>query len=129
MVHGNQGRAPHNRTSLTLEGELESLLRTKYYGFNLTHFQEMILECEGLWAGKNVIHRIARRRGLVKRPKRRQRKIHKPRVRLPSEGMLIQSDGSEHNWFSNFVCDLIVGIDDARSKIAEAGSSTCFQQI
>lgn len=117
LVHGNQGRAPHNRTSMAIEGELESLLRTKYYDFNLTHFQEMILEREGLRAGKNVIHRIARKHGLVKRPKRRQRQIHKPRVRLPSEGMLIQFDGSEHNWFSNFICDLIVGIDDATSKI------------
>jgi hypothetical protein len=103
-----------------LESELESLLRTKYYDFNLTHFQEAILEREGLRAGKNVIHRIARKHGLVKRPKRRQRKIHKPRVRLPSEGMLIQFDGSEHNWFSNFICDLIVGIDDATSKIVGA---------
>ena len=42
MIHGNQGRSPHNRTSMALEGELESLLRTKYYDFNLTHFQEMI---------------------------------------------------------------------------------------
>lgn len=117
MIHGNHGRSPHNRTSIVLEGELESLLRTKYYDFNLTHFQEMILEREGLRAGKNVIHRIARKHGLVKRPKRRQRKIHKPRIRLPSEGMLIQFDGSEHNWFSNFICDLIVGIDDATSKI------------
>lgn len=117
LIHGNQGRAPHNRTSAVLEAELESLLRTKYYDFNLTHFREMILEREGLRAGKNVIHRIARKHGLVKRPKRRQRKIHKPRVRLPCEGMLIQFDGSEHNWFSNFICDLIVGIDDATSKI------------
>ncbi|MEK7691455.1 MAG: hypothetical protein AAB425_10595, partial [Bdellovibrionota bacterium] len=120
VIHGNRGRVPHNRTDLTLEVELESLLRTKYYDFNLTHFREMILEREGLRAGKNVIHRIARKHGLVKRPKRRQRKIHKPRVRLPSEGMLIQFDGSEHNWFSNFVCDLIVGIDDATSKIVGA---------
>ena len=117
LVHGNQGRSPHNRTSLALEADLESLLCTKYYDFNLTHFREMILEREGLKAGKNVIHRIARKHGLVKRPKRRQRQIHKPRVRLPSEGMLIQFDGSEHNWFSNFICDLIVGIDDATSKI------------
>ena len=117
VIHGNSGRVPHNKTDLGLEEELTALLRTKYYDFNLTHFQEMILEREGLRAGKNVIHRIARKHGLVKRPKRRQRKIHKPRIRLPSEGMLIQFDGSEHNWFSNFICDLIVGIDDATSKI------------
>jgi len=117
LIHGNTGKVPYNKTSSALEDELTSLLRTKYYDFNLTHFREMILEREGLVAGKNVIHRIARKHGLVKRPKRRQRKIHKPRVRLPCEGMLIQFDGSEHNWFSNFVCDLIVGIDDATSEI------------
>ena len=117
LIHGNAGKVPHNKTGTVLEQELTALMRTKYYDFNLTHFREMILEHEGLRVGKNVIHRIARKHGLVKRPKRRQRKIHKPRVRLPSEGMLIQFDGSEHNWFSNFVCDLIVGIDDATSKI------------
>jgi transposase len=117
LVHGNAGKTPHNRTDKELEIELTALMRTKYYDFNLTHFKEMILEHEGISVGKNVIHRIASKHGLVKRPKRRQRRIHKPRVRLPSEGMLIQFDGSEHNWFSNFVCDLIIGIDDATSKI------------
>ena len=39
---------------------------------------------------------------------------------MPSEGMLVQFDGSEHNWFSNFICDLIVGIDDATSRIVGA---------
>lgn len=117
VIHGNHGKTPSNRTTEVLEAELEKLLRTKYYDFNLTHFREMIFEQEGLKAGKNIIHRIARKHGLVKRPKRRQRKIHKPRIRLPSEGMLIQFDGSEHKWFSNMICDLIVGIDDATSKI------------
>jgi len=117
VVHGNTGKEPHNKTSQQTEDEVTSLLRTKYYDFNLTHFREMIEEREGLKAGKNVIHRLACKHGLVKRPKRRSRKIHKPRVRLPSEGMLIQFDGSEHNWFSDFICDLIVGIDDATSKI------------
>jgi hypothetical protein len=80
----------------------------------------MIFEREGIQIGKNVIHRLAKANGLVKRPKRRPRKIHKPRIRMPSEGMLVQFDGSEHNWFSNFICDLIVGIDDATSKIVGA---------
>ena len=120
VLHGNQGRTPFNKTSETSEQELLQLLRTRYYDFNLTHFREMILEREGIRMGKNVIHRLARANGLVKRPKRRPRKIHKPRIRMPSEGMLIQFDGSEHKWFSNFICDLIVGIDDATSKIVGA---------
>ena len=119
-LHGNRGKAPHNKTPLVVENELLDLLRSKYYDFNLTHFMEMISENEGLSAGKNVIHRLARAHSLVKRPKRRPRKIHKPRIRFPQEGMLVQFDGSEHNWFANFICDLIVGIDDASSKIVGA---------
>lgn len=120
VLHGNLGKTPHNKTPLFLENELLSLLRSKYYDFNLTHFAEMIYENEGIRVGKNIVHRLAKSHGLVKRPKRRPRKIHKPRIRLPQEGMLVQFDGSEHNWFSNLVCDLIVGIDDASSKIVGA---------
>jgi hypothetical protein len=115
--HGNLGRTPVNKTSPDLEDQVLTLLKTKYYDFNLTHFGEMISQREGLVVGKNIIHRIARKGGLVKRPKRRSRKIYKPRVRFPAEGMLVQFDGSPHIWFANFISDLIVGIDDATSKI------------
>ena len=117
VLHGNKGKTPSNKTSESSENEVLLLLKTKYYDFNLTHFREMILEREGIQIGKNIIHRVARKNNLVKRPKRRPRKIHKPRIRMPAEGMLVQFDGSEHVWFSNFICDLIVGIDDATSKI------------
>ncbi len=73
---------------------------------------------EGIHVSKNVIHRIAKLNGLVKNPKRRSmKKTHKPRARLPTEGMLVPFDGSVHPWFNNFVCDLIGGIDDATGKI------------
>jgi hypothetical protein len=120
VLHGNHGKVPCNKTPEASEQEVVRLLRTQYYDFNLTHFREMILEREGIRMGKNIIHRLARANDLVKRPKRRPRKIHKPRIRMPSEGMLIQFDGSEHNWFSDIICDLIVGIDDATSKIVGA---------
>jgi hypothetical protein len=120
VLHGNLGKTPHNKTDSKLADELVSLLETEYYDYNLTHFKETIEEEEGIIVGKNVIHRLARSKNLVKRPKRRPRKIHKPRIRLPQIGMLIQFDGSEHNWFANIICDLIVGIDDATSKIVGA---------
>jgi hypothetical protein len=36
---------------------------------------------------------------------------------MPQEGMLIQFDGSEHEWFGGFKSDLIGGIDDATGKV------------
>ena len=115
--HGNHGKRPYNKTGSEIEALILKLLKTKYYDFNLTHFREMICVNEGIVIGKNILHRIATKNSLVKRPKRRPKKVYKPRPRFPSFGMLIQFDGSEHNWFSNLVCDLIVGIDDATGMI------------
>jgi hypothetical protein len=70
VKHGNFGKIPYNKTSLIVETDIKNLLRKDYYDFNLTHFREMILEKEGLKAGRNVIHRIAKLNGLVKNPKR-----------------------------------------------------------
>jgi transposase len=118
VKHGNIGKIPHNKTHEQLEAEVKTFLKNEYYDFNLTHFREMLEEKEGIIIGKNIIHRIASRNGLVKRPKRRSNiKKHKPRARLPAAGMLIQFDGSVHAWFNNIVCDLIGGIDDATGKI------------
>jgi len=66
---------------------------------------------------KDALHVIAKRHGLVKNPKRRGRRSHKPRPRLSRAGMMIQFDGSEHVWFGDVKCDLIGGIDDATGKV------------
>jgi len=121
VKHGNLGKKPVNKTNPELEMDILSLLKGKYYDFNLTHFKEMIEIHEGVKAGKNIIYRIASQNDLVKRAKRKSgRKLHKPRPRMPQEGMLVQFDGSEHVWFGNFESDLIGGIDDATGKVLGA---------
>ena len=121
VKHGNLGRIPYNKTSPEDEMDILALLKGDYNDFNLTHFKEMILLHEGVKAGKNIIHRIARKNNLVKRPKRKQgKKAYKPRPRMPREGMLIQFDGSEHEWFGGFKSDLLGGIDDATGVVVGA---------
>ncbi len=118
VKHGNSNKVPHNKTSAVVLEDIRSLLKNDYSDFNLTHFREMLIEKEGIKVGKNIIHRVARLHGLVKKTKRRSsKKIHKPRARLPNEGMLVQFDGSVHGWFGDTVCDLIGGLDDATGKI------------
>jgi hypothetical protein len=118
VKHRNLGRIPYNKTSLELEQDIHALLKGKYNNFNLTHFKEMIETYEGIKIGKNIIHRIASKNNLVKRPKRKlSRKSYKLRPRMPQEGMLVQFDGSEHEWFGGFKSDLIGGIDDATGKV------------
>ena len=119
-LHGNAGRIPHNKTPQELEVQLVDLLRHKYRNFNLTHFREKIEKLEKIRIKKDALHVIAKRHGLVKHPKRRGRRSHKPRPRLPKEGMMIQFDGSNHLWFGEDKTDLIGGIDDATGIVVAA---------
>ena len=113
VLHGNTGRDPHNKTPLETELLVLDLLKNKYLNFNLTHFLEKASKYDKLVIKKDALHVIARRHGLVKNPKRRGRRSHKPRPRLSKAGMMIQFDGSNHVWFGDVRCDLIGGIDDA----------------
>lgn len=134
-LHGNAGRIPHNKTTLEQEIQLVDLLKHKYQNFNLTHFREKIEKLENIKIKKDALHTIAKRHGLIKHPKRRGRRCHKPRPRLAREGMMIQFDGSNHVWFGEDKTDLIGGIDDA-TGIVVAGeffygetSNNCLKVI
>jgi hypothetical protein len=120
VIHGNCGKPPHNKTTIELEAKIVDLLKGKYRNFNLTHFLEMASKYDGIKAKKDVIHSIAKKHSLVKNPQRRGRRSHRPRARLPKEGMMIQFDGSQHNWFGDHKSDLIGGIDDATGKVVAA---------
>ena len=120
VKHGNQGRRPWNKTSDEITDDIKELLENDYKNFNLTHFREMLEIHEGIIVGKNIIHRVADKYGLVKRPKRRSGKVHSLRARMPQAGMLIQFDGSVHEWIKGIVCDLIGGIDDATGEVVGA---------
>lgn len=119
VFHGNSSKVPHNKQSADLEEKIVHLLRTKYSGFNLTHFREAVLEEEEeeLKIGKTYLQSIAKKHGLEKHKKRNSKRVHKPRPRHSQEGSLVQFDGSHHNWFGNLRSVLLVAIDDATGKI------------
>lgn len=120
VIHGNSGRDPANKTPEKIEALIVDLLTYKYQGFNVTHFYEMLVKNEKLKVSQSVVHRIARKHGLIKNPRRCKRRSFKPRPRMPQEGMLVQLDGSQHLWFGKVKTDLIAGIDDATGKILKA---------
>ena len=117
VKHKNSGRIPINKTPKELEEIVIDLLKSKYQGFNLTHFREMLEENEGIEIKKTTLEKWAKKHQLQKFKRRCYRTVHKPRARLPQEGMLVQFDGSKHRWFGGQVTDLIVAIDDATGKI------------
>ena len=103
LKHGNTGKVPVNNPPKTFKDELVKLLKGKYQDFIQSHFIEKIYDIDGIEIGKDALSRIAKENGLQKLSYRRKNNVHKPRVRLPREGMLLQFDGSEHKWFLNIV--------------------------
>ena len=119
-LHGNTGTVPTNKTTSKLEEKVIGLLKTKYQGFNLTHFREMLFIEENIEIKKTTLQTLAKKHGLEKHSRRPRKRIHKPRPRLPQEGMLVQYDGSAHRWFGGITSHLLLGIDDATGKILAA---------
>lgn len=119
-LHGNTGNIPVNKTSTGLEVTIVDLLKSKYEGFNLTHFRESILDDEKIEIKKTTLEKIARRHSLEKFPRRSNKRVHKPRPRMPQEGMLVQYDGSPHIWFGEESSVLLAAIDDATGTILSA---------
>lgn len=119
-LHGNTSNIPVNKTSLELEERIVNLLKGKYEGFNLTHFREKLEENEGVVIKKTTLQSIAKRHQLQKHPRRSRTKVHKPRPRMPQEGMLVQYDGSPHIWFGEESSVLLAAIDDATGTILAA---------
>ena len=48
VVHGNTGRAPINKIPESIKKEVQALIQTKYYDFNLQHLSELLSKNEGL---------------------------------------------------------------------------------
>jgi hypothetical protein len=91
---------------------------SKYTGFNQQHFTEK-LEEEGIELSRSSVRRILLKQGIQSPQKRRPPRHHSRRERYPQAGMLLQTDGSPHDWLEGRgprLC-LIGAIDDATGEV------------
>lgn len=117
VVHGNRGRSPVNKIPESLKKEVQSLIQTKYFDFNLQHLSELLEKNEGLAIKRETLRTWAHDIHHVKRAKRRRSRVRKYRERMESPGLMLQMDGSPHRWFGDEKSCLIAIIDDATSDI------------
>lgn len=120
LVHGNRGRTPINKSSEELLLHVGSLVRNKYFDFNMTHCREMLSEHEAVKIGYQSLRRLCHSINCVKRKKKIRRKNKYHRDRMACEGLLLQMDGSHHEWNGKEKWCLIGMIDDATSQIPYA---------
>ena len=77
------------------------LAQTRYPEVNHAHLSELLRDREGIDIGRTTLRRILVGAGL-KSPRHRPPPRHRVRPqRMPSEGMLIQVDGSHHRWLGD----------------------------
>jgi len=122
LAHGNRGRTPANALDGGLRGRVMELAGSTYAGCNTQHFTELLAEREGISLSRSSVRRILIENGVPRPRKRRPPKHRKRRERYPQEGMLVQIDGSRHDWLEGRGAwmTLIGAIDDATGKVLHA---------
>lgn len=123
-IHGNRGQTSARKLSRPTVTRIVELARGKYRGFNDHHLTESLADREGICVSRETVRRILRAEGLPSPRKRRPPRHRGRRLRRAAEGMLLQVDGSPHDWLEGRgpALTLIGAIDDATGRVPGA----CF---
>lgn len=122
LAHGNRGQKPNNRIDEEIRSEILKLAKDRYTDYNDSHLTEVLAEKHGLEVSRSTVRRIRRRAGQGSPRKRRPPRHRSRRERKPKAGMLLQTDGSRHDWLEGRGpwVTLIAYIDDATSEVMGA---------
>ena len=122
VVHGNRGRPCKRKIKATVVKRIVELAKGKYQGFNDHHLTEKLEEQEKINLSREKLRQLLRAHGIGSPKKRRGIKHRSRRERRAAEGMMLQVDGSPHDWLQGRglrLC-LIGAIDDATGKVMGA---------
>jgi transposase len=122
LVHGNRGRTSPRRLAESMRGRILDLVGETYVEINDTHLSELLAEREGIIISRSALRRLLRDAGRPSPRRRRAPKHRSRRDRMPQEGMLLQTDGSRHDWLGDRGPRLtLVGLmDDATGRVTGA---------
>lgn len=118
LVHRSRGKLSPNQWSSTNKKLLIALLQEEWQGFGPTFAAEKLEEIHQIKVSNETVRQTMIEAGLWQ-PKAARIKHRMRRERKPMLGIMIQLDGSPHDWFEGRAksCTLLVFIDDATSKI------------
>lgn len=122
LVHGNRGRPSTRRIDPGTRDRIIELRQEVYGEINDSHFVELLAEREGIVISRESLRGILRTSGIPSPRRRRPPLYRSRRPRLAAEGLLLQLDGSRHDWLEGRGPELaLVGaIDDATGKVPAA---------
>jgi hypothetical protein len=98
------------------------LARTTYARFNHQHLTEKLAEDHSIVLSRPTVHRILLAAGIPSPQPRRRRRFRRRRERMPLPGLLLQWDGSHHDWLEGRGPRLVLhgAIDDATNEVPAA---------
>jgi len=119
LGHGNRGRRSANAIPEELKQRVTMLARTRYADFNHTHMTEMLEEREGITLARSTVRQILVGAGLTSPRHCRPPRHRLRRERMLQEGMLVQMDGSYHDWLGDRGpwLTLLLAVDDATGTV------------
>lgn len=122
LVHGNRGRVSPRRLPDAVRERILELAADEYAGLNDSHLAELLAEREGIAIGRSSLQRLLREAGRPSPRKRRSPRHRSRRDRMPREGLLLQTDGSRHDWLEGRGpwLTLVGYIDDATGRVTGA---------
>ncbi len=122
LVHGNRGRVSPRRIDESTREQVRVLARGRYDGANDSHLAELLAERDGISLSRVSVRRILRAAGIASPRRRRPPRHRSRRDRMPQAGVLLQTDGSRHDWLAERGprLTLVAAIDDATGIITGA---------
>jgi transposase len=122
VVHGNRDRPAANRLPDEVRTRIIGLATGRYAGFNDTHLAEALERDEDIRVGRSSLARLLRAAGVHPARRRRAPRYRSRRERMPQAGLLVQVDGSPHDWLEGRGprLTLVGAIDDATGVIVGA---------
>jgi len=122
LMHGNRGRSANNRIDESVRVKIQARAEEEYQDYNDSHFTEELVEEHGVVVSRSTVRRIRRAIG-QKSPRTHRSPRHRSRrERKPKAGMLLQADGSRHDWLEGRGpwLTLVGYIDDASNEVQGA---------
>ena len=119
VAHGNRGRKPATTTCPRTQQKVMELAEGPYAGLNHTHLTEMLAEREDVHLSRSTVRRVLLAGGLRSPRRRRASRRYSRRERYPQQGMLLQIDGSRHDWLQGRgpYLTLVGAVDDTTGTV------------
>lgn len=119
LMHGNKGRESPRKIPESFWRRVIGIVRKQYLDVNDLHLQELLKREEKIVVGRESLRKRLREAQIGPKQKRRRSKYRKRRERKEACGMMLQLDGSLHDWLEGRGpwLTLVGAIDDATSHV------------